>query len=94
MYTKTQRAAKDERQVQNINMYTKKGKNIMTDIKKINGQELENEVIHNGPKNGQLVQITGNTVKGTGINGVPATYVWVHSPDLGVSGYVKAYFIG
>ena len=94
MYTKTQRAAKDERQVQNINMYTKKGKNIMTDIKKINGQELENEVIHNGPKNGQLVQITGNTVKGTGINGVPATYVWVYSPDFGVSGYVNAYFIG
>ena len=94
MYTKTQRAAKDERQVQNINMYTKKGKNIMTDIKKINGQELENEVIHNGPKNGQLVQITGNTVKGTGINGVPATYVWVYSPDFGVSGYVNTYFLG
>ena len=103
----------------------------MTDIRKINGQELENvaggvegfnygngwrtvkglpsgylairtapsfayenEIIHNGPKNGQLVQITGNTVKGTGINGVPATYVWVYSPDFGVSGYVNAYFIG
>ena len=103
----------------------------MTDMKKINGQELENvaggvegynygngwrtvknlqggylairtapsfayenEVIHNGPKNGQLVQITGSTVPGTGINGVPATYVWVYSPDFGVSGYVHTYFIG
>ena len=54
----------------------------------------ENEVIHNGPKNGQLVQITGGTVQGTGINGVPATYVWVYSPDFGVSGYANAYFIG
>ena len=54
----------------------------------------ENEIIHNGPKNGQKVQITGNTVPGTGINGVPATYVWVYSPDFGVSGYVNAYFIG
>ena len=103
----------------------------MTDIKKMNGQELENvaggvagfnygngwrtvknlqggylalrtapsfnyenEVIHTGPKNGMLVQITGNTVSGTGINGVPATYVWVYSPDFGVSGYVNAYYIG
>ena len=57
-------------------------------------RERNHEVIHNGPKNGQLVQITGNTVKGTGINGVPATYVWVYSPDFGVSGYVNAYFIG
>ncbi len=54
----------------------------------------ENEVIHTGPKNGMLVQITGNTVSGTGINGVPATYVWVYSPDFGVSGYVNAYYIG
>ena len=104
----------------------------MTEIKKINGQELENvaggegynydynsgwrtvkniqsgylairtapsfayenEVIHKGPKNGQKVQITGSTVKGTGINGVPATYVWVYSPDFGVPGYVNAYYIG
>ena len=104
----------------------------MTEIKKINGQELENvaggegysydynsgwrtvkniqsgylairtapsfayenEVIHKGPTNGQKVQITGSTVKGTGINGVPATYVWVYSPDFGVSGYVNTYFIG
>ena len=95
----------------------------MTDIKKMNGQELENvaggvagfnygngwrtvknlqggylalrtapsfnyenEVIHTGPKNGMLVQITGN--------GVPATYVWVYSPDFGVSGYANAYYLG
>ena len=103
----------------------------MTDIKKINGQELENvaggvegfnygngwrtvknlqggylalrtapsfqyenEVLHNGPKNGMLVQITGGTVQGTGINGTPATYVWVYSPDFGISGYANAYYIG
>ena len=54
----------------------------------------ENEVIHTGPKNGMLVQITGNTVSGTGINGVPATYVWVYSPDFGVSGYANAYYLG
>ena len=35
----------------------------------------ENEIIHNGPKNGMLVQIVGEYVQGTGINGVPTTYV-------------------
>ena len=54
----------------------------------------ENEIIHNGPKNGQLVQIVGETVQGTGINGTPATYVRVYSPDFGVTGLVNAYFIG
>ena len=54
----------------------------------------ENEIIHNGPRNGQLVQIVGETVQGTGINGVPTTYVRVYSPDFGVTGYVNAYFIG
>ena len=43
---------------------------------------------------GQLVQIVGETVQGTGINGVPTTYVRVYSPDFGVTGYVNAYFIG
>ena len=104
----------------------------MTEIKKINGQELENvaggegynydynsgwrtvkniqsgylairtapsfayenEIIHNGPKNGQLVQIVGEYVQGTGINGVPATYVRVYSPDFGITGLVNAAFIG
>ena len=56
--------------------------------------QYENEIIHDGPKNGQLVQIVGEYVQGTGINGVPATYVWVYSPDFGVSGYVNTYFIG
>ena len=112
--------------------HKKRRKNIMTEIRKINGQELENvaggegynydfnsgwrtvkniqsgylairtaptfayenEVIHKGPTNGQKVQITGSTVQGTGINGVPATYVWVYSPDFGVSGYVNTYFLG
>ena len=54
----------------------------------------ENEIIHTGPTNGMLVQIVGETVKGTGINGVPTTYVRVYSPDFGVTGLVNAYFIG
>ena len=103
----------------------------MTDMKKINGQELENvaggvegfnygngwrtvknlqggylalrtapsfqyenEIIHNGPKNGMLVQIVGETVQGTGINGTPATYIRVYSPDFGITGLANAYYIG
>lgn len=54
----------------------------------------ENEIIHAGPKNGMLVQIVGETVKGTGINGVPTTYVRVYSPDFGITGLANAYFIG
>ena len=54
----------------------------------------ENEIIHNGPRNGQLVQIVGETVQGTGINGVPATYVRVYSPDYGIIGLANAYYIG
>ena len=56
--------------------------------------KYENEVIHNGPKNGQLVQITGPSVAGTDISGAPCTYTWVYSPDYGVSGYVNANYIG
>ena len=103
----------------------------MTDIRKINGQEVENvaggvegynygngwrtvnglpggylairtapsfqyenEIIHNGPKNGQLVQIVGEYVQGTGINGTPATYVRVYSPDYGITGLANAAYIG
>ena len=54
----------------------------------------DNEIIHDGPKNGQLVQIVGETVQGTGINGVPTTYVKVYSPDFGITGLVNSYFIG
>ena len=45
--------------------------------------KYENEIIHNGPRNGQLVQIVGEYVQGTGMNGMPATYVRVYSPDFG-----------
>ena len=38
------------------------------------------EIIHYGPRNGQLVQIVGETVQGSGINGVPTTYVRGYSP--------------
>ena len=56
--------------------------------------QYENEIIHNGPRNGQLVQIVGEYVQGTGINGVPATYVRVYSPDFGITGLANAAFIG
>ena len=56
--------------------------------------QYENEIIHNGPRNGQLVQIVGEYVQGTGMNGMPATYVRVYSPDFGVTGYANAAFIG
>ena len=54
----------------------------------------ENEIIHNGPRNGQLVQIVGEYVQGTGMNGVPATYVRVYSPDFNITGLVHAAYIG
>ena len=54
----------------------------------------ENEIIHNGPRNGQLVQIVGEYVQGTGLNGVPATYVRVYSPDFNITGLVNAAYIG
>ena len=44
--------------------------------------KYENEIIHNGPRNGQLVQIVGEYV------------VRVYSPDFGVTGYANAAFIG
>ena len=42
--------------------------------------KYENEIIHTGPTNGMLVQIVGETVQGSGINGVPTTYVRGYSP--------------
>ena len=56
--------------------------------------QYENEIIHNGPKNGMLVQIVGEYVQGTGINGIPATYVRVYSPDFGITGLANAAYIG
>ena len=56
--------------------------------------KYENEIIDNGPRNGQLVQIVGEYVQGTGMNGMPATYVRVYSPDFGVTGYANAAYIG
>ena len=43
--------------------------------------------------NGDVVQITGPYVPGTGINGTPATYVMIYSPRLGISGYVNAAYL-
>ena len=43
--------------------------------------------------NGDVVQITGDYVSGTGLNGIPATYVWITDPKTGISGYVNAYYL-
>jgi hypothetical protein len=62
---------------------------------KLNATPYEKrEIIHNGPRNGQLVQNVGETIQGNGINGVPTAYFRGYSPDFGVTGYVNAYFIG
>ena len=98
----------------------------MTDINKINDQELENVAggagggtmrvvanlqdgylaIRTAPAyryeneikscklyNGDVVEVTGGYVKGTGINNTPATYAYVYAPKGNVSGYVNAYYL-
>ena len=55
--------------------------------------KYENEIQSTKLYNGDIVDITGNYVQGTGINGSPCTYVWVYVPKTGVSGYVNAYYI-
>ena len=56
--------------------------------------DYNNEINHTGLKTGDQVQITGNYVQGTGLNGTSATYVWVFAPKYGVSGYVNAAYLG
>ena len=56
--------------------------------------EYENEINHIGLINGEQVQIAGQYVEGTGINGSKATYAYVYAPKFGCYGYVNAYFIG
>ena len=56
--------------------------------------KYENEINHIGLYNGDQVQIAGQAVRGTGINGTPATYAYVYSPKFGCYGYVNAYYLG
>ncbi len=56
--------------------------------------KYENEINHIGLYNGEQVQIAGQYVEGTGINGSKATYAYVYAPKFGCYGYVNAYFIG
>ena len=98
----------------------------MTDIRKINDQELENVAggmsganmrtvanlqggylaIRTAPAyryeneiqscklyNGDVVQVIGGYVQGTGINNSPATYAYVYAPKGNVSGYVNAAYL-
>ena len=55
--------------------------------------KYENEINHTGLQNGDKVQVTGATVKGTTFGGGTAYYTWVYVPKYGVSGYVNAAFI-
>ena len=52
-----------------------------------------NEVVHAGPVIGELVQVTGGSVMGTGMTGEPCKYIWVYYAKLGVSGYANANFL-
>ena len=56
--------------------------------------KYENEINHIGLYNGEQVQIAGQPVEGTGINGTKATYAYVYAPKFGCYGYVNAYYLG
>ena len=55
--------------------------------------KYENEIQSTKLQNGDVVEVTGSYVQGTGINGSRCTYVWVYVPKTGVSGYVNAYYL-
>ena len=56
--------------------------------------KYENEINHIGLYNGEQVQVAGQPVRGTGINGTPATYCYVYAPKFGCYGYVNSYYLG
>ncbi len=55
--------------------------------------KYENEIQSCKLYNGDMVEITGPSVVGTGINNTKATYVWIRALKNGVSGYVNAYYL-
>ena len=55
--------------------------------------KYENEIQSCKLYNGDVVDVTGAYVRGTGINNTPCTYAWVYAPKGQVSGYVNAYYL-